>query len=76
MDYCMNLVESCDALVFSRILGMVTSGVGQEVGHALALGKPVYEIIGHGVRQVFEPPSYISREETRRLYDEWENQNL
>jgi len=55
---------------------MVTSGVGQEVGHALALGKPVYEIIGHGVRQVFEPPSYISREETRRLYDEWENQNL
>jgi len=75
MDYCMKLVESCDALAFSRILGKVTSGVGQEVEHALALGRPVYEIIGLGVRQVFEPPRYVSREETRKLYDEWENQN-
>ncbi len=72
----MKLVESCGALAFSRIQGKVTSGVGQEVEHALALGKPVYELIGNGVRQVFEPPSYVSREETRKLYVEWQMENL
>jgi hypothetical protein len=39
MDYCKKLVESCDALAFSRILGRVNAGVGVEVGHALALGN-------------------------------------
>ena len=76
MDYCKKLVESCDALAFSRIQGKVTAGVGVEVEHALALGKPVYEIILHGVRQVFERPSYVSREETRKLYVEWMMENL
>jgi hypothetical protein len=76
MDYCMKLVESCDALAFSRIQGKVTSGVGKEVEHALALGKSVYELVGEAVRQVFEAPSYVSREESWELYDQWENENL
>ncbi len=76
MEYCMKLVDSCDALAFSRILGKVTSGVGLEVEHALASGKAVYELIGNGVRQVSEPLAYVSREETLQLYDEWENENL
>ena len=76
MDYCKKLVESCDALAYSRIQGKVTAGVGAEVEHALALGKQVYELVGNGVRQVFEPPSYVSREETRKLYVEWMMENL
>jgi len=76
MDYCKKLVESCDALAFSRIQGKVTAGVGVEVEHALALLKPVYELTSDGVRQVFEPPTYVSREETRKLYVEWMIENL
>jgi hypothetical protein len=76
MEYCKKLVESCDALAFSRIQGKVTAGVGVEVKHALALGKPVYELTDSGVRQVFEPPTYVSREETRKLYVEWMIENL
>jgi hypothetical protein len=71
MDYCKKLVESCDALAFSRIQGKVTAGVGVEVAHALALGKPVYELTGSGAKQVFETPTYVSIEETRKLYVEW-----
>ncbi len=76
MDYCMKLVESCDAIAFSRIRGKVTAGVGKEVEHALALGKPAYELVDDAVRQVLEPPSYVSREESRKLYDQWESENL
>ena len=76
MDYCLKLVDSCNALAFSRILDKVTSGVGLEVEHALASGKPVYELIGDGVRRVSEPPAYVSIDETLQLYDEWEHENF
>ncbi len=75
MNYCLKLVESCDALAFSRIRGKVTAGVGKEAKHALALKKPVYELVGDAVRQVFKPPRYVSREESRKLYAEWKNEN-
>jgi len=76
VEYCIKLVDSCDALAFSRILGKVTSGVGLEVEHALASRKSVYEIIGNGVRPVSEPPAYVSIQETLQLYDEWEDENF
>ncbi len=76
MNYCLELVGSCDALVFSRLLGKVTAGVGKEIGHALSFGKPVYEIIGDTARLIRESPDYISREETKDLYVRWKNQNL
>lgn len=44
ISYFLEIVDSCDVLVFSRHNGVVTSGVLQEVKRALAKGKPVYEI--------------------------------
>jgi hypothetical protein len=43
-EYYLQLVDSCDCLVFSRHYGNVTEGVKPEVDHALANGKPVYEL--------------------------------
>jgi hypothetical protein len=43
-QYYLQLVDSCDCLVFSRHYGNVTEGVKPEVDHALSKGKPVYEI--------------------------------
>jgi hypothetical protein len=43
-EYYFQLVDSCDCLVFSRHYGNVTEGVKPEVDHALANGKPVYEL--------------------------------
>ena|SRR6266550_759384 len=43
-EYYLQLVDSCDCLVFSRHYGNVTEGVKPEVDHALSKGKPVYEL--------------------------------
>jgi hypothetical protein len=43
-EYYLELVDSCDCLVFSRHYGNVTEGVRPEVEHALSKGKPVYEL--------------------------------
>jgi nucleoside 2-deoxyribosyltransferase len=76
MEYCLELVESCDALVFSRILGKVTAGVGKEVEHAFSLGKPVYELVGDRARMIYKSPKYVSKEETKDLYAEWKHRSL
>lgn len=44
MGLCLRLVEECDIVVFSRLLGKITAGVGKEVNHAMKNGKAVYEI--------------------------------
>lgn len=71
MEYCKKLVSKCDALVFSRLFGKVTAGVGIEIHHALSEKKPVYEIKGSKVKTVKKPLEYISREDTRKLYVQW-----
>ena len=76
MDYCLELVESCDALVYSRILGKVTAGVGKEIEHALSLGRTVYELVGDRVNVIRKSPESVSRDRTKRLYIEWKVQNL
>jgi len=43
-EYYLELVDSCDVLVFSRHYGNVTEGVKPEVDHALSKGKVVYEL--------------------------------
>src|SRR5438105_2622106 len=45
-EYYLELVDSCDCLVFSRYYGNVTEGVKPEVDRALSRGKPVYELRG------------------------------
>lgn len=71
MEYCKKLVSNCDALVFTRLLGKVTAGVGIEVHHALSQKKPVYELKNGKVKSIQKPLKYISREDTIRLYGLW-----
>lgn len=71
MEYCKKLVSNCDALVFTRLLGKVTAGVGIEIHHALSQNKPVYELNNGKVKNVKKPLKYISRKDTIRLYNKW-----
>jgi len=43
-QYYLELLDSCDYLVFSRHFGYVTERVKPEVEHALSKGMPVYEL--------------------------------
>ncbi len=76
MEYCFELVEKCDQLIFSRCLGKVTCGVGVEIERALKSGKPVFELVGDTVKPTQEVPRYLSREETLALYAEWRKRNV
>jgi hypothetical protein len=59
MQYFLGMVEQSDCVVFSRHIGVVTSGVMQEVNYALSKGKPVYEI--RGGRRIVPLKRTISR---------------
>ena len=76
MEYCKYLVSTCDALIFSRLFGQVTSGVGIEIEHAISLGKPLFELANDKIRQVRKPPAYITREETNLLSARWRRDNV
>jgi hypothetical protein len=73
MLYFLRVVDCCDALVFSRLLGKVTAGVGLEVNHALARRIPVYELGDGEVSQVAAGVEFLSREETLAQYTLWRN---
>ena len=68
MEYYLELVETCDALVFTRYEGAITSGVGLEVNHALSKGKKVHELRKQDLLEVTTPVEYLSREKTVELY--------
>ena len=76
MDFYLSLVERCDIVVFSRLLGKITSGVGKEVNHALKKGKEVYMLDGASLFPIKSLVKYISRQNTRELYLTWVLQNL
>lgn len=67
IEFCKEVVSTCDALAFTRLLGKVTSGVGVEVEHALSLRKPVFEIVNSKIKQIRRAPAYIKREQTNLL---------
>ncbi len=71
MRYFFNVIDYCDALVFSRLLGKITAGVGLEVNHALARCIPVYELGNGKILKVDEPVTFLSREETLNQYSLW-----
>ena len=71
MEYCKKLVSGCDKLVFTRLLGKITAGVGIEINHALESGKIVYELKNNKTKQIKKPVKYISRENTRSLYGKY-----
>jgi hypothetical protein len=71
VGFCLRLVEKCDAVVFSRLMGKVTAGVGKEVNHAIRIGRPVYELVGERLKRRKSRTKYISRAATIRLYRRW-----
>ncbi len=75
VDFCLRLVEDSDAVVFSRLLGKVTAGVGKEVNHALRLGKPVFELVARKLVRRTRQVKYITRRATVALYRKWRYRN-
>jgi len=71
MEYCKKLVNTCDAVVFTKLMSKITSGVGIEIHHALLQNKSVYELKNGKILVVKTPPKYISRDETIVLYRKW-----
>ncbi len=72
VGFCLNLVEGCDAVVFCRLLGKITAGVGKEVNYALRVGKPVFELQGARIVRRARRVAYISRRDTLRLYSRYQ----
>lgn len=75
MDFYLRLVDTCQIVVFSCILGKITSGVGKEVNYALNKGKEVYLL--YNEKRFFPmkfPVNYISRKCTIELYQKWYQQ--
>jgi hypothetical protein len=75
MNYCFDLIDNCNALAFTRLLGKVTSGVGLEIRHALRKGIPVFEVEDGSIKQITRPIKYLSRKATRNHYRLWELAN-
>lgn len=71
VKFCLKLVARCGVIVFSRLLGKVTAGVGKEVNHALSIGKPVFELRPGEFRPRRRPVQYLTRAQTKRLYKVW-----
>lgn len=75
MNFCYELIDTCDMLVFSRLLGKVTSGVGVEIRYALSKSIRVYELHSKSVKSIKKPVRYLSREKTRHLFRVWRREN-
>jgi hypothetical protein len=71
MRYFFRVIDYCDALVFSRLLGNITSGVGLEVNHALTRHLTVYELVNGKIVKTTTPVKFLSREETLKKYALW-----
>lgn len=71
MEYYKKLVSSCDKMVFTKLLGKITAGVGLEINHALKSGKSVYELKKNKIKQIKKPVKYISRNDTISLYGKY-----
>lgn len=76
MDFCLELVEKSDLLIFTRLLGKITSGVGKEINHALSKRIPVFELQENKFLKILKPVKYVTIEKTFSLYTEWEAKNL
>ena len=72
MRYFFKVIDYCDALIFSRLLGGITAGVGLEVNHALERLIPVYELQGRRILRIARPVEFLSRAETFNQYLLWQ----
>jgi hypothetical protein len=72
MGFCLALIEKCDVVAFSRLMGKITAGVGKEVNHALKRQKTVYEVTRNGLVRRYRPVKYLARTPTIKLYGRWQ----
>jgi hypothetical protein len=75
MQYCFELIDNCDQLVFSRLLKEITAGVGLEIKYALSKNIQVYELVGKRVKTIKKPMRHLSRLESIRLFRVWRRMN-
>ena len=47
MEFYKMIVSTCDILVYSKWKGQIANGVAIEVNHAIDVGIPVFELVGH-----------------------------
>ena len=71
MGFCLKLVEGSDMVVFTRLMGEITSGVGKEVNHALRLGRPVFELTENTLYRRVRRVKCLSRRATIDLYQKY-----
>lgn len=71
MRFFFRIIDNCDALIFSKLLGKITSGVGLEVNYALSRQIHVFELENGRVVSLTTPALYLSREETYKQYELW-----
>lgn|GEM_PF-1618801 len=71
IEFFLNLVNSCDIVVYSDLGGFITAGVAVEIEHALSLGKPVYRLDWRTEEliKVSEVKGPLTIEESRALAD-------
>lgn len=74
VGFCLKLVEGCDLVVFARLMGKITAGVGKEVNHALKIGKPVFELTNGKLVARSRKVAYVSRSATISLYKKYRRQ--
>ena len=70
MKYCHKLIDSCKYVVWSKLQGKVTCGVGDEVNYALEQGKKVFQI-NHkraSLQQTRRKVKHLTLNETMELY--------
>lgn len=72
MAFCYGLIDQAEGVVFSRVLGKITAGVGAEVNYALRTGKEVFELQevpdGRLLERVVRPVRFINPEASRVLF--------
>ena len=68
LEFYKGQVERCDVVIFSRLAGKITAGVGLEVNHGLSRKKAVYEIGDRELIPVFKPVEFLSRQDTVALF--------
>ena len=70
MGFYLDIVKSCDALVYTRLKGKILGGVGLEVEFAIQSGKKVYELDEGRFTRIHDVPHYLDHDETVALLKE------
>lgn len=71
LGFCFRLIDKVDVVVYSKLLGKITAGVGAEVNYALRRKTPVYQLRDGKLVRQSRPVKYETIRRTWSLYDAW-----